>query len=116
MHVLAIGVDKYRMNDYRLNYAAKDAREFAKAMKVVGSSLFSDVAVTELVDEEVTRETIAAAFEKIRAAAKPVDVFVLFLSGHGKSIEGRYYYYPQNLDFAAGQTYQNGIGQDLWQE
>src|SRR5262249_28087265 len=61
-------------------------------------------------------ENIAAAFEKIRAAARPVEVFVLFLGGHGKSIEGRYYYYPQNLDFAARQTYQSGIGQDLWQE
>jgi uncharacterized caspase-like protein len=65
----------------------------------------------------VTRERIAAAFDRISAEAKPSDVFVLFLSGHGKSIAGRYYYYPQNLDFAAGQNVeQHGIGQDLWQQ
>ena len=64
----------------------------------------------------MTRDDIAAAFNQISTATKPGDVFVLFLSGHGVSVDGRYYYYPQNLDFAAGQNYQNGIGQDLWQE
>jgi hypothetical protein len=33
----------------------------------------------------------------------------------GWLFEGRYYYCPQNLDFGAGQSYKDGIGQDLWQ-
>jgi uncharacterized caspase-like protein len=115
MHVLAIGVDKYRMQDYQLRYAVNDVEEFAKAMKAVGSSLFASVDVVELEDEQVTRESIAAAFDQISAATKPDDVFVLFLGGHGVSVEGRYYYYPQNLNFASGQSYKDSIGQDLWQ-
>ena len=116
MHVLAIGVNKYRMPEYQLNYAVNDADEFTKAMTAVSKGLFAGVDVTTLKDEKVTRDDIAAAFNQISTATKPGDVFVLFLSGHGVSVDGRYYYYPQNLDFAAGQNYQNGIGQDLWQE
>jgi uncharacterized caspase-like protein len=116
MHVLALGVNTYRMKDYALRYAAKDAKDFAQALKVVGSTLFADVSVTTLLNEQVTRDRIAAAFDQIAAKAKPTDVFVLFLGGHGKSIAGRYYYYPQDLDFASGQTVEtDGIGQDLWQ-
>lgn len=41
---------------------------------------------------------------------------MLFLGGHGKSIAGRYYYYPQSIDFSAGHTVEKqGIGQDKWQ-
>jgi Caspase domain/WD domain, G-beta repeat len=84
---------------------------FAKALEVVGSGL-----VATLTDEQVTEANIAAAFGRIGTDAKPGDVFVLFLGGHGKSIAGRYYYYPQTLDFAAGQTVERqGIGQDEWQ-
>ena len=32
--------------------------------------------------------------------ARPEDVFVLFLGGHGKSIAGHYYYYPQTIEFS----------------
>ena len=116
MHVLAIGVNKYRMQDYELRLAVKDATEFARALEVVGSGLFAEVKVKTLADEQVTQTNIANAFASIGADAKPWDVFVLFLGGHGKSIAGRYYYYPQTLDFAAGQSVETyGLGQDQWQ-
>ena len=57
-----------------------------------------------------------AALMVIGAEAKPGDVFVLFLAGHGKSIEGRYYYYPQTLNFKAGESVErHGIGHHKWQ-
>jgi hypothetical protein len=116
MYVLAFGVDKYRMKDYQLNYAAHDASTFAKALSVVGSTLFSEVKVKTLTDEQVDEAGIKVAIEEIGRVAKPDDVLVLFLGGHGKSIAGRYYYYPQSLDFSAGQTVeQHGIGQEKWE-
>jgi hypothetical protein len=117
MHVLALGVNAYRMEGYKLNYAVRDAKQFAETMKVVGSTLFERVdGPPPLLEEQVTRNNIAAAFDKIAAAAKPHDVFVLFVAGHGNSVEGRYYFYQQDLNFAAGHTYQDGIGQDQWQK
>lgn len=116
MFVLAVGVNNYRMKDYQLNYAAIDATSFARALQVVGSTLFTEVKSIALTDEQVSEAGISAAIDKIAQEAKPDDVFVLFLGGHGKSIAGRYYYYPQTLDFAANQSVeQNGIGQDKWE-
>ena len=96
MFVLALGVNKYRMNEYQLNYAATDATSFAKALQVVGSTLFAEVKPIALTDEQVNEADISSAINKIAQDAKPDDVFVLFLGGHGKSIAGRYYYYPQS--------------------
>ena len=116
MHVLAIGVDKYRMPDLELKYAVKDTLEFSKALGIVGSTLFAKVETTTLTNEQVTETAIASAFDRIGSDAKIGDVFVLYLAGHGKSIEGKYYYYPQTLDIKAGQTVEkHGIGQDKWQ-
>jgi WD40 repeat protein len=116
MHVLAIGVDKYRMEAYRLNYAVKDAKEFAEALKIVGEGLFASVRTTVLTDEEVSETRIGSVIDRIGGDAKPNDVFVLFLGGHGKSIEGKYYYLPQTLDFEGQQPLtEGGIGQEKWQ-
>jgi uncharacterized caspase-like protein len=116
MFVLALGVNKYRMKDYQLSYAVTDATTFARALTVVGSTLFAEVKTIALTDEQVTEAGISSAIDNIASAAKPQDVFVLFLGGHGSSIAGRYYYYPQTLDFAAHQSVQqNAIGQDKWE-
>ena len=116
MFVLALGVNKYRMKEYELSYAASDASSIAKALDVVGSSLFAEVRQTVLTDEQVSEASVATAFDGIAREAKPGDVFILFLGGHGKSIAGRYYYYPQSLEFAQGQTVEaNAIGQDKWE-
>jgi uncharacterized caspase-like protein len=104
------------MVDFRLKHAVNDALKFSKALEAVGSTLFAKVETTILKDEEATERAIAAAFERIGADARPGDVFVLYLAGHGTSIEGKYYYYPQTLDFKAGQKVEtHGIGQDKWQ-
>jgi WD40 repeat protein len=116
MFVLAVGVDQYRMKEYRLAYAAYDARSIAKALEVVGSSLFAGVKARSLTDREVNEAGITGAIDAIAGEARPQDVFVLFLGGHGKSIAGRYYYFPQSLDFASGDTVERqGIGQDKWE-
>jgi Caspase domain/WD domain, G-beta repeat len=116
MFVLALGVNKYRMKDYQLAYAAFDASSFAKALTLVGSTLFAEVKPMVLTDEQVTEGRIASEVDVIAREAKPEDVFVLFIGGHGKSIAGRYYYYPQTLDFAAHQSVeQYAIGQDKWE-
>jgi uncharacterized caspase-like protein len=116
MYVLAIGVDKYRIEGRELKYAVRDALEFGKALEVVGSTLFAKVEKTVLKDEEVTEAAIAAAFERIGADAKVGDAFVLYLAGHGAAPEGKYYYYPQTLDFKAGHKLEtHGIGEDKWQ-
>ena len=105
MFVLAVGVDTYAQPDWQLRYAAKDAKSFAEALKLVGSPLFSKVEVKTLLDAEVTERSIAAEFDRLAATVKARDVFVLFLGGHGRSIAGEgWFYIPQDFDLAKGHT------------
>jgi WD40 repeat protein len=115
MFVLALGVNNYRMTGYHLDYAAGDATSFARALEVVGRALVEVEPPSTLTNEQVTESGISSAFDKIADEAKPDDVFVLFLAGHGKSIGGKYYYLPQTIDFVAAQSVEKyGIGQDKW--
>ena len=115
MFVLALGVNKYRMKDYRLYYAASDAESFAKALTVVGQELFSAVKSITLTDEQVSEAGIAAAVKEIAAAAGPEDVFVLFLAvteNRSQAVITT----TRSVDFAAHQSVEeHAIGQDKWE-
>ena len=53
--------------------------------------------VTQLSDADVVGTKLDAAFQDIAKKSQPNDVFVLYLAGHGKTIDGRYYYVPQTF-------------------
>jgi hypothetical protein len=100
MHVLAIGISDYSKKEWRLNLAAKDAQAFGKAMTASGKGLFSAVHVTVVLDAEATIGGIERAFAGIaqRPDLKPTDVFVLYLAGHGRYADGRYYFIQHDLN------------------
>ena len=111
LYVLAVGVDKYLKEDWRLSNAVNDATTIADALKAVGGAFFGkgNVEVKEVVDEEATERGIGQAFEALAAKVQPQDVFILYLSGHGRAIAGSgsgtgWFFLPQNLDFEHGQT------------
>lgn len=117
LHVLAVGVNDYADGRLKLNYAAADAQAFADAMKKSGAGLFSSVDVVTLLDGDVTDASLDAAFAAMGEKVKPQDVFVFFLAGHGKTIEGKYYFIPQDFRFEGEDPIRaGGIGQDRWQE
>ena len=116
MHVLAIGVDKYRMPDLKLNYAANDASRFCKALEEVGGGLFAQGRDHDPEGRAGVGEAIAAAFHHIGADAKPGDVFVLYLAGHGTSIEGKLLLLSADARLQSRPDRRaHGIGQDKWQ-
>lgn len=117
LHVLAVGVNDYADGRLKLNYAANDARAFGEAMQRAGAGLYKEVRVTTLLDAEVTADRLDAAFAEIGAAARPQDVFLFFLAGHGKTVEGKYYFIPQDFRFDGEDAIpRRAIGQDRWQE
>jgi len=84
------GVSDYEGDVLDLRYAAKDAREFAGALEVAARRLFGEdsVHISLLADDggpdaqPPTSANIAAAFEAARDA-RPQDVLVVYLAGHG---------------------------------
>jgi WD40 repeat protein len=117
LHVLAVGVNDYADGRLKLKYAAADAQAFAEAMKKAGAGLFSSVDVVTLLDHDVTEAKLDAAFSEMGKRAKSQDVFLFFLAGHGKTIEGKYYFIPQDFRFEGEDPIRvHGIDQERWQE
>ncbi len=118
LFVLVAGVDNYLNKDWRLSNAVNDAKTIGEALKAVGGAFFSEgnVEVTALLDEQATEAGIGAAFEALAGKVQPQDVFILYLSGHGRAIAGSgpgtgWFFLPQNLDLAKGQDIpHNAIG------
>jgi WD40 repeat protein len=104
LHVLAIGLNDYADASLKLSYAVPDAHALAKALTHGARGVYENVAVTLLEDADVRRDRIAATFAELAAKIQPDDTFVFFLAGHGKTVDGRYYFIPQNFNASAART------------
>jgi len=97
LYILAVGVNKYRDKSLWLNYAVPDAQALSASMKGAGSSIFTSIHLTEVYDQQATLDGIQEAFAQVAASAKSNDVFILYLAGHGITMDGRYHFLP--VDF-----------------
>ncbi|MFM6925937.1 MAG: caspase family protein [Ferruginibacter sp.] len=83
LHLMVVGINSYKNPKYNLNYALADATSFAEAIKNGSKDLFTNTNTIFIKDADATREGMAAAFEKVKAAAKPQDLFIFYYAGHG---------------------------------
>jgi WD40 repeat protein len=99
LYVLAIGADRYRDARKSLSFAVKDASELARALKEAGTSFYRHPPkVVELYDGDVTPEKVGAAFQALGQEVKATDVFVFYMAGHGKTVDGDFYFLPPSLE------------------
>lgn len=89
------GICRYRGGAIDLRYAAKDAEDFARAVEIAGAALFGKDKVHlallttggQAGAKAPTRANLIAALEETRKA-KPSDVLLVYLAGHGVSQGG----------------------------
>lgn len=102
-HALIIGVSRFRdfgtenaslgdgespyVKIQDLEYAAKDAEDFADALMDPEVGRFAPERVQLLTDEEVTVTNVRRAMSRIEREADEEDLVVLFFSSHGSSPE-----------------------------
>lgn len=99
LYVLAVGVSKYLNKNIQLEFAAKDAGDFARVFKAQESQLYRKVEVKLLTDAKARRDDILDGLEWIRREMTARDVGVVFMAGHGvNDNDGVYYYLPQDTD------------------
>jgi uncharacterized caspase-like protein len=123
LFVLVAGVNDYADKRFKLSYAVSDAREIARGFQDSSGSLYQSVESKLLTDADVTRNKLDAAFAEMAGKASASDVFVLYLAGHGKTVDGRYYFIPQDFTVEGELSDQNinaavktkAIAQDQWQ-
>ena len=94
LYALCVGIDDYskakagdKIGDLRC--ARADAEQVAAILlQHKGSDLFDRVKVVSLPQSEATAAKIAGQIQELGKLAKPDDLFVLFLSGHGTAFLG----------------------------
>lgn len=118
LHVLAIGVDRYKAME-RLNFSVADAKSIMAAFELLKSdkTVYSDVVGHGLFDEQVTRQSVQAEFKRLSAIVQTDDTFVLYLAGHGVTIDGRFYFLPHNATGSLSDlNVESAIGQNQLQD
>ncbi|MCX6258344.1 MAG: caspase family protein [Bacteroidia bacterium] len=87
MYMLVLGINNYKNSIYNLNYARADAQSIRQALLGGSTSIFKDVKVLELYDEQATRSNIESKINEIAGLAGQNDMFVFFYAGHGTMSE-----------------------------
>ena len=104
LHLVVIGINKYKNPKYNLNYATADATSFKDALEKGGSSIFSKTNVFYIGDDKATKEGISAELEKVKTTANPQDVFIFYYAGHGVINEKKeFYLVPHDVTQLYGQ-------------
>lgn len=106
LYAVVIGVSQYATRSYTLQYAAKDAADFATALKAQHGGLYADVQVKVLTDADATRRNIISALEWLKRAVTSNDLGIVYVAGHGWTDEVNNFWFlpvnatPADLDLA----------------
>lgn len=98
LHLILIGIDKYRNPALNLSYSVLDAKsleDFFTSSLV--KRLFEGVHVYKLLDEGATKKSIGALFENIKASAQQKDAILIYMAGHGDIARKEWYFIPHEL-------------------
>ena len=99
LYILAIGVSQYESENLRLEFAAKDARDFVNLFERQNGLLYRDVATKTLLDDSAKKDEILDGLDWIQRETTSNDVAMVFISGHGvNDSNGFYYFLPANVD------------------
>jgi len=113
LHLLVVGINRYRDKALRLQYAVQDGQAITEIIRWTGAPLFRDVRVIQLFDDQVTIKGLEQAFRQVKETIVPQDVFMLYLAGHGVTLDGRYYFLPQDFRYYNEEAVRkNAINQD----
>ena len=88
LHLVAVGINRYKNRRYNLNYGVPDAQALVGHFRAKSAGMFRSIRVQTVFDEEATRLGIEAALEEVAQKTRPEDVFVFYYAGHGVMTEG----------------------------
>jgi len=112
LFIVDVGISQYKDPSMSLDYADSDAKAFADRLETGGSKLFAGIHRYEILNADATREKFSQTMEEVKTAAKPEDVVVVFMAGHGVTVEKNYYFIPHELIYNSSEdVVKNGIDQ-----
>ena len=100
LYVLAVGVGRYTHPDLgKLDFSAKDARDFAGVLQPQKGLLYRDVHLRLLTDADASKDAILDGLDWLQHQTTARDVAMLFFAGHGMDDNAsNFYFLPVGAD------------------
>lgn len=100
LHVLTIGINKYKDKRLELEYSVPDATAILRRVKAQAGALYANVVETRLFDGQATGANIRAQLRRLAEATKQEDSVVLYYAGHGIPFRDEWMLLPWETSFA----------------
>lgn len=78
-----VGLSAHGKPELKLNYAAKDANDFAEVLKVQQGRRYENVEIFALLDGAASKAAVEPALARLKKSVGPDDTAVVFLAGSG---------------------------------
>ena len=98
LHLVLVGVNRYKNSALNLTYAEPDAtgmRDFFRSEGV--KRLFKEVHVYMLLNDQATGANIRRLFGEVEKKARPQDTLLIYLAGHGDTVGEEWYFVPHDV-------------------
>jgi uncharacterized caspase-like protein len=105
---MALDVSNERARALQLRNAADDAKALVDTLRRQGQRLFTLVEVACLLDRDVMLGNLEAAFWNLAGKVQAHDVFILYLAGHGMTLDGEYHFIPADVIYENAQALRVG--------
>jgi uncharacterized caspase-like protein len=97
LYLLSVGVSDYEDDQLDLQFAAKDASDFATTIQAHSADLYREISVNTLTDP--TSDELLAGLDWLRNEVTSKDVAMFFLAGHGvNDHKGNYYFLTKDAE------------------
>jgi len=109
LHVLTIGINKYKDRKLALDYSVPDATAIQDRVKAEAGGLYARIVETRLFDGQATAANIRAQLKRM-AETKQEDSVVVYLAGHGIPFRDDWMFLPWETPFADSEDDYAGKG------
>ena len=109
LHILTVGINKYKDSRLNLDYSVADAAEISSIFKRSKLTVYDAMVAHELHDKKATKNGILKQLNEISNYSQD-DVMVLYLAGHGLAVDGEWYFLPHETMLQKNQKYYTEIG------
>lgn len=97
LHLLVVGINRYEDSAFNLGYARQDGEAIAHFFEQRGRRLFKSVNTITLFDDKATGTGIREALDRVAREARPEDVVLLYMAGHGVGLGQQFYFLPHEM-------------------
>jgi len=101
LYLTSVGINTYRgAGLLPLTFAAKDARSVSSLFRQSIRTPYAGVRDTVILDGQATRGAVEAHLKSLRAVS-PTDVVVVYLAGHGRTVDNEWYFVTADVSAAS---------------